>query len=134
MRRSQCSRESCASSSGRPRRPCNPTASVAGDERSEPTLRPLPAPAAAETTAPTEPAHPGFLARHRRAIVTAIGALAVVGFVYFVIPQIAGLGPTLRRLRSGDVRWLALGVLLETVSIGGEVAYLCSRALVKPSW
>jgi uncharacterized protein (TIRG00374 family) len=66
--------------------------------------------------------HPGFLARHRRAVLTAVGFLAVAGFVYFVIPQIAGLGPTLRRLRSGDVWWLALGVLLETVSIGGEVA------------
>jgi uncharacterized protein (TIRG00374 family) len=66
--------------------------------------------------------HPGFLARHRRAVLTGLGFLAVVGFVYFVIPQIAGLGPTLRRLRSGDVWWLALGVLLETVSIGGEVA------------
>jgi uncharacterized protein (TIRG00374 family) len=64
---------------------------------------------------------PGFLKRHRRAALTVLGAVVVVGFVYFVIPEIAGLGPTLRRLRTGDVWWLALGVLFEAVSIGGEV-------------
>ncbi|MBV9416649.1 MAG: flippase-like domain-containing protein, partial [Solirubrobacterales bacterium] len=92
------------------------------DERPEPTLRPLPVAPAGETPAPSEPTHPGFLAGHRRPVLTAVGFLAIAGFVYFVIPQIAGLGPTLRRLRSGDVWWLALGVLLEAVSIGGQVA------------
>lgn len=45
----------------------------------------------------------------------------MVGFVYFVVPEIAGLGPTLDRLRSGDVWWLALGVFLEAISIFGEI-------------
>lgn len=44
-----------------------------------------------------------------------LGALVAVGFVYFVVPQIAGLGPTLRRLRAGDAWWLALGVALEAI-------------------
>jgi putative heme transporter len=67
---------------------------------------------------------PGFFTRHRRAELTLLGALVAVGFVYFVVPQIAGLGPTLRRLRTGDAWWLALGVALEAVSIAGEIGLL----------
>ena len=64
----------------------------------------------------------GFLGRHRRAVVGALGAVLVAGFVYYVVPQIAGLGPTLQRLRGGDPWWLALGVLLEAISYFGEIA------------
>src|SRR5262249_4025544 len=67
------------------------------------------------------PGQPGFLRRHRRAAVTVLGAVLVAGFVYYVIPQIAGLGPTLQRLRGADLWWLALGVLLEAISIFGEI-------------
>ena len=101
---------------------------MAIDERPEPALRPLPVSPVDDPIAPgasvaqDDSAGPGFLRRHRRAAVTALGVLAVVGFVYFVIPQFAGLGPTLRRLRSGDVWWLALGVFLEAISIFGEIA------------
>ena len=73
---------------------------------------------------PRDPERPGFFSRHRRAEVTLLGALVAVGFVYFVVPQIAGLGPTLRRLRTGDGWWLALGVALEAVSIAGEIGLL----------
>jgi uncharacterized protein (TIRG00374 family) len=45
----------------------------------------------------------------------------LAGFAYYVIPQIAGLGPTLQRLRAGDPWWLALGVLLEAISIAGQI-------------
>jgi uncharacterized protein (TIRG00374 family) len=68
------------------------------------------------------PTQSGFLRRHRRAAVTALGAILVAGFVYYVVPQIAGLGQTLQRLRGGDAWWFALGVLLEAISILGEVA------------
>jgi hypothetical protein len=51
----------------------------------------------------------GFVKRHRRALLAALGAAAIVGFIYYVVPQIAGLGPTLHRLQQGSVRWLALG-------------------------
>ena len=40
---------------------------------------------------------------------------------YYVVPQIAGLGSTVRRLRGGDLWWLALGVLLEAISLLGEI-------------
>ncbi|HSO98477.1 MAG TPA: hypothetical protein VLP43_05965 [Solirubrobacteraceae bacterium] len=51
-----------------------------------------------------------------------LGALVAAGFIYYVLPRIVGLGPTLRRLRSGDVWWLALGVVLEAISLLGEIA------------
>ncbi len=47
-------------------------------------------------------AHGGFVSRHHRALLGILGALLIGGFVYFVLPQIAGLGPTLDRLRRGD--------------------------------
>ena len=68
-----------------------------------------------------QPTQPGFVRRHRRAVLTALGAVVAAGFVYYVVPQIAGLGPTLQRLRGGDVWWLALGVLLEAISYFGEI-------------
>jgi putative heme transporter len=67
---------------------------------------------------------PGFLKRHRRIVLSIIGGAAVFGFVYYVIPQIAGLGPTLKRLRAGNLWWLGLGVVVEALSIGGEVTLL----------
>lgn len=74
------------------------------------------------SAAPEQPIQPGFLGRHRRAAVTVLGAVLVAGFVYYVVPQIAGLGLTLGRLRAGDAWWFALGMLLEAISILGEIA------------
>src|SRR5205807_5858033 len=62
-----------------------------------------------------------ILRRHRRAIAAAVAALALIGFVYFVVPQITGLGATLRRLRSADPWWIALAVVLEALSLGGYI-------------
>jgi uncharacterized protein (TIRG00374 family) len=82
-----------------------------------------PAGATSESPAPeAQRTQPGFLRRHRRAVLTALGAVVVAGFVYYVVPQIAGLGPTLERLRGGDLWWLALGVLLEVLSYTGDIA------------
>ena len=62
--------------------------------------------------------------RHRRALLAALSAAAIVGFIVFVLPQVVGLGPTLRRLRGGNSWWLALGVFVEALCIGGEVVLL----------
>jgi hypothetical protein len=71
-----------------------------------------------------EPDSGGFLKRHRRALLAALGAAAICGFVYYVFPEIAGLGPTLRRLARGNPWWLALGGFVEALSIGGQVVLL----------
>jgi uncharacterized protein (TIRG00374 family) len=60
-----------------------------------------------------------FFGRHRRSIVVAVFVVAVVGFIYFVLPQITGLSATLRRLRDADPWWIALGISLEAISLGG---------------
>jgi putative heme transporter len=84
-----------------------------------------------------EPDRPGFFTRHRRTELTVLGALVAAGFVYFFVPQIAGLGPNLRRLRTGSAWWLALGVALEAVSIAGEIGLfrgVFSRPGSKVGW
>jgi len=60
-----------------------------------------------------------FFRRHRRGIAVGVFVVAVVGFIYFVLPQITGLSGTLRRLRNADPWWIALGVSLEAISLGG---------------
>lgn len=60
--------------------------------------------------------------RHRRrAIVAGITIVAIVGFVYFVVPQISGLSATLKRLRSADLSWIGVGVVLESLSLAGYI-------------
>src|SRR5438105_15870653 len=75
-------------------------------------------------TSSTNDESSGFLIRNCRAALGVLAGALIAGFVYYVIPQIAGLGPTLRRLRAGNMWWLALGVFVEALSIGGEVALL----------
>ena len=76
------------------------------------------------SVAPGSEAKGGFLKRHRRALLAVLGVAAVIGFLHFVLPEIVGLGPTLRRLEGGNAWWLALGVFVETLSIAGEVVLL----------
>ncbi|MGZ4177146.1 MAG: lysylphosphatidylglycerol synthase transmembrane domain-containing protein [Solirubrobacteraceae bacterium] len=51
-----------------------------------------------------------------------VGVAAVAGFIQFVLPQLSALGPTVHRLRAGDPKWLALGVILEALSLAGYIA------------
>lgn len=64
-----------------------------------------------------------FWKRHRRGLAATLGAAIATGFVYYVLPEIVGLGPTLRRLRAGDGWWLAVGVLLEAGSYFGDIVF-----------
>ena len=65
---------------------------------------------------------PGFLRRHRRTVIVVVSLAAIAGFVHFVLPQVIALGPTLRRLRGADPRWLAAGIVLEALSLTGYIA------------
>ena len=64
---------------------------------------------------------PSFWRRHKAAVSGVIAAVVAAGFVYYVVPRLVGLGPTLRLLRRGDVWWLALGVVLEALSYAGSI-------------
>jgi uncharacterized protein (TIRG00374 family) len=60
----------------------------------------------------------------RRGALTALGAVVAVVVVYYVVPRVVDLGPTLRRLSTGNVWWLALGVLFEAGSYSGQALLL----------
>jgi uncharacterized protein (TIRG00374 family) len=60
-----------------------------------------------------------YLKRHRRTITAGLAIAVIVGFIYVVLPQIAGLSGTLRRLRDAQLSWIGLGVILEVGSLAG---------------
>lgn len=63
-----------------------------------------------------------FLTDHRRPLVVLLALGVAVAFGFAVLPQLAGFGRTLHRIRQGDKRWLAAGVLLEGLSLFGYMA------------
>ena len=65
-----------------------------------------------------------FLLQHRRVLLGALAAGALIALVLAVLPQVAGFGTTLTRLRHGDKLWLLLGVGFEAISLGGYIALL----------
>jgi len=58
--------------------------------------------------------------RHQ-AVAFALFILASVGFLYFVLPKLAGVGTTVHEIEGGDTWWIAIGVLLELLSFAGYV-------------
>ncbi len=57
----------------------------------------------------------------RHALVAGLFVLAVVVFLYFGLPQIAGINQTWDRIQDGDPKWLIACVLFELVSFGGYI-------------
>ncbi|MDX6698664.1 MAG: putative heme transporter [Solirubrobacteraceae bacterium] len=47
--------------------------------------------------------------------------ILAVGFLYFFLPQLAGLDNTWRRIKHGDPVWLAVAIVLEACAWGGYV-------------
>jgi uncharacterized membrane protein YbhN (UPF0104 family) len=61
---------------------------------------------------------------------------ALVG-LYFLIPKLAGLNDTWGRIKHGDPWWLALGALLECLSVGGYVVLfrtVFARGMPRLTW
>ena len=56
---------------------------------------------------------PRVVVTRRQAIAFGVFVLAVVAFLYFVLPKLAGVGTTLHRIENGDAWWIAIGVVLE---------------------
>jgi uncharacterized protein (TIRG00374 family) len=59
---------------------------------------------------------------HRRALLVLLLVGIVLIFIFAVLPQIAGFGKSLHRLRYGNKLWLAAGVGLECISLAGYMA------------
>jgi uncharacterized protein (TIRG00374 family) len=72
--------------------------------------------------APAERSFRDFVRSHKRIFLGLLAVVAITVFVAAVLPQIAGFGDTIKRIREGDKSWLALGVFFEALSIGSYVA------------
>jgi uncharacterized membrane protein YbhN (UPF0104 family) len=64
---------------------------------------------------------PRVILTRRQIFIFGVFILSGVGFLYFVLPNIAGVGKTVDRIEGGDVWWLAIGVVLELLSFAGYV-------------
>jgi uncharacterized membrane protein YbhN (UPF0104 family) len=64
---------------------------------------------------------PRVLLTRRQIVAFGVFVALVVGFLYFVLPQLAGVGTTVHHLEGGDKWWIAVGVLLEALSFAGYV-------------
>jgi putative heme transporter len=64
---------------------------------------------------------PRVVVTRRQAIGFGVFVLTIVGFLYFVLPKLAGVGTTLHHIENGDGWWIAIGVVLELASFAGYV-------------
>ncbi len=76
---------------------------------------------AARTGSHHEEEMPRVVITRRQAVAFGVFVVTVVGFLYFVLPKLAGVGTTLHHLEHGDVWWIAIGVVLELLSFAGYV-------------
>jgi len=74
---------------------------------------------------------PRVILTRRQIFAFGLFVLSGVGFLYFVLPNLAGVGKTLDRIEGGDVWWLALGVVLELASFAGYVVLF--RSVLVPN-
>jgi uncharacterized protein (TIRG00374 family) len=65
---------------------------------------------------------PRLRATRRTLLLGLFFVVTVFAFLYFVLPQLAGLEDTWKRLRSGDVWWLVGAAIFTACSFGGYVA------------
>jgi uncharacterized membrane protein YbhN (UPF0104 family) len=75
---------------------------------------------------------PRVVITRRQAVAFGLFVVTVVGFLYFVLPKLAGVGTTLHHLENGDVWWIALGVVLELLSFAGYVVLFRSVFVCEP--
>jgi putative heme transporter len=64
---------------------------------------------------------PRVLLTRRQIIAFAAFVLLVVGFLYFVLPDLTGVGETVHHIEGGDKWWIAIGVVLEMLSFAGYI-------------
>jgi uncharacterized protein (TIRG00374 family) len=73
----------------------------------------------------------------RRMFLFGLFVVAVVAFLYFVLPQLAGLDDTWNRIKTGDAWWMALALVFEVLSIGGYIVMfrsVCARDMPQIDW
>jgi uncharacterized membrane protein YbhN (UPF0104 family) len=78
-------------------------------------------PAAHAPLSAVEEEMPRVRLTRRQVIAFAAFVLLGVGFLYFVLPNLTGVGKTVHHIEGGDKWWIAVGVLLEALSFAGYV-------------
>jgi uncharacterized membrane protein YbhN (UPF0104 family) len=64
---------------------------------------------------------PRVLLTRRQVFAFALFIVSGIGFLYFVLPKLAGVSQTLHRIERGDSWWIAIAALLEVLSFAGYV-------------
>ena len=64
---------------------------------------------------------PRVVLTRRQIVLFAVFILSGIAFLYFVLPKLAGVGTTVRRIERGDTWWIVVGVVLELASFAGYV-------------
>src|SRR4029077_16414958 len=72
-------------------------------------------------SAAAEEEMPHIHVTRERAIGFAVFILAAVAFLYFVLPNLPGVGTAVHHIENGDKWWIAIGVLFELLSFAGYV-------------
>jgi uncharacterized membrane protein YbhN (UPF0104 family) len=88
------------------------------------------APASARRAHGGEEEMPRVLLTRRQIAAFAVFVLVIVGFLYFVLPKLAGVGATVHHIEGGDKWWIAVGVVLEMLSFAGYVVLFRSVFVV----
>ena len=70
---------------------------------------------------PHEEEMPRVILTRREVVAFVLFIVSGVAFLYFVLPNLTGVGKTFDRIEAGDIRWLVAGVLLEVLSFAGYV-------------
>ncbi len=119
------------------RRPAAGGSGSAGEERGPVEDARGPVSGAVPTVAASAQHHDEEMPRvpvtRRRAIGFAVFILAVVGFLYFVLPKLAGVGTAVHHIEHGDKWWIAVGVVLELLSFAGYVVLFRAVFVTGPS-
>ena len=65
---------------------------------------------------------PGVHFTRQRAVALGVFVISAVGFLYFVLPKLAGLRQSWDRIGHGSPGWLVLAAIFEALSFGGYIA------------
>jgi uncharacterized protein (TIRG00374 family) len=73
----------------------------------------------------------------RQTLLFALFVVSSIAFLYFVLPQVAGLDKTWHRLQEGNSWWMGLALLFEVLSIAGYIGMfrtVCARGATNIGW
>lgn len=92
------------------------------DAREIASTAPVDEPGGAVTGHDDDEEMPSVTMTRKRIVASVVFVLAVIAFLYFVLPEISGMKETWRRVADGDHAWLAAALGFEILSMASYVA------------